>query len=212
MSPGPTAATITVRETLALLDAPFAATASAVAQDRYALWLGSGISFGRVDGLSELVPRVLEFLRVRIVHGDSECRFCKALNDALALALLAPDEQAGIDLTRPVSEWAICETVVTRLAANYSRFLSIMVDGEVDDFLLWDGVDVVRTYADASLEPDTEHLCIAVLVLEGVASEIATANWDPLIERAVVTLSGSVNPIIRAQSKSLVGADALPES
>jgi hypothetical protein len=61
----PNAATITVPETLALLDGQFASMARGVAEDRYVLWLGSGISFGRVDGLRQVIAKVLEFLRVR---------------------------------------------------------------------------------------------------------------------------------------------------
>lgn len=38
---GPNAAAITVPETLALLDGPFAPVARGVAEDRYVLWLGS---------------------------------------------------------------------------------------------------------------------------------------------------------------------------
>jgi hypothetical protein len=38
-----------------------------VAGDRCAFWFGSVISFGPVDGLKKIVPRVIEFLRVQIV-------------------------------------------------------------------------------------------------------------------------------------------------
>ena len=71
MPPGaPNAATITVPETLALLDGTFASVARGVAEDRYVLWLGSGISFGRVAGLRQVIARVLEFLRARTIPGD----------------------------------------------------------------------------------------------------------------------------------------------
>ena len=63
------------------------------------------------------------------------------------------------------------------------------MDGETDDFLLWHGLDVVSTFARDDIEPDVEHLCIAILVLEGVASDIASANWDGLIEKAVDSLT-----------------------
>ena len=90
----PIASTITVRETLALLDGPFLTFAKGVAEDRYAFWLGSGISFGRVDGLRKVVPRVVEFLRSQIVAGDPACRFKKALEEALALAQLSNEEKS----------------------------------------------------------------------------------------------------------------------
>jgi hypothetical protein len=53
MTPGdPSAANITVAETLGLLDGPFTGLAKGVAEGRYALWLGSGISLSRVPGLA----------------------------------------------------------------------------------------------------------------------------------------------------------------
>jgi len=69
----PNAATITVPETLALLDGQFSSVARGVAEDRYVLWLGSGISFGRVDGLRQVIARVLEFLpsgAIGLYHPD----------------------------------------------------------------------------------------------------------------------------------------------
>src|ERR1700683_2067026 len=105
MAPASTAATITVRGTLDLLDGQFAAFAGGVAEDRYALWLGSGISFGRVDGLKKVLPRVIDFLRAQIVVRDPACRFNKALADALGLAQLSEDEKDRINLALPFAEW-----------------------------------------------------------------------------------------------------------
>src|SRR5712691_3234272 len=115
MSPGPHAADITLTETLELLDGPFGPVASGVSQDLYALWLGSGISFGRVDGLRKLVPRVLEFLQLKVGVGDPNRRFRKALEDALALAAVTPPERALIDLERPIAEWPNLDAIVNRL-------------------------------------------------------------------------------------------------
>lgn len=181
--------TITVSETLRLLDSQFLTFAEGVAQDRYAFWLGSGISFGRVNGLKEIVPRVIEFLRSQIVVGNSACRFKKALDRALALAHLTNDEKARVDLGRPFTQWPDADAIVSRLISNYARFLDIAVDGEVEDYLLWNGVDVVSTFANPAIEPDVEHLCIAILILEGVLSNIASANWDGLVEKGVDTLT-----------------------
>ena len=131
MALAPTAANITVRETLGLLDGPFLAFAEGVAEDRYALWLGSGISFGRVDGLKRVVPRVVEFLRWQIVAGDPACRFKKALEEALALAQLSDEEKGRVNLARPFSEWPDAEVIGNRLVDKYSRLLDIQVDGEL---------------------------------------------------------------------------------
>ncbi|MDJ0390240.1 SIR2 family protein [Roseomonas sp. E05] len=192
----PPAATINVRETLALLDGPFAAVAAGVAEDRYAFWLGSGISFGRVMGLKQVVARVIEFLRLQMIMGSPDCRFLKALNEVLGLAQLSDEEWSRVDFARPFSEWPDSPTIAGRLVNNYARLLDIMVDGEAEDFLLWNGADVPATFADPAIEPDVEHLCIALLILEGAASDIATANWDPLIERAVDLLSGGQPAVV----------------
>jgi hypothetical protein len=196
MASAPHAAAITVKSTLDLLDGPFALLASGIAQDRYAFWLGSGISLGRVEGLRQLVPRVLQFLQTRVGIGDATCRFRRALDDALNLAAVTPVERALIELERPVAEWPNLDAIVNRLVSNYARFLEIAVTGEDDDYLLWEGVNVVDTYGDPAIEPDVEHLCIAILVREGLSSKIASANWDGLIEKAADELSGGAPSLV----------------
>ena len=186
----PNAATITVPETLALLDGPFASVARGVAEDRYVFWLGSGISFGRVDGLRQVIARVLEFLRVQTTPGDPTCRFSRALSAALELAPITDHERDRIELTQPFATWPDRDEIVLRLCTNYARLLDINVDGEPDDYLLWEAVDVRATFADPGREPDVEHLCLAILVLEGACSDIASANWDGLIEGSIAALTG----------------------
>lgn len=72
---------------------------------------------------------------------------------------------------------------------SYASVLDIRVEGEADDYMLWNAVDVRTTFGTLA-EPDCEHLCIAILVMEGAIADIASANWDGLIERAVERLSG----------------------
>ncbi len=187
---GPNAATITVPETLALLDGSFATVSRGVAEDRYVLWLGSGISFGRVDGLRQVIAKVLEFLRARTTPGDPTCRFGRALRAALDHAPLTATENARVDLTQPFAAWPDHNDIVDRLCNNYARLLDINVDGEPDDYLLWEAVDIRSTFADPAKPPDVEHLCLAILVLEGACSDIASANWDGLIEGSIASLTG----------------------
>jgi len=76
--PAPSASSISLAQTLDTLDGPFRSVALGIAEDRYAFWLGSGISFGRVDGLKKIIPRVLEFLRVKVDLANpcvSACNF-----------------------------------------------------------------------------------------------------------------------------------------
>jgi hypothetical protein len=69
----PTAANISIRETLDLLDGPFAELSLGVAQGQYAFWLGSGISRDRVDDLKRVITRFLRTykrestLQIRVV-------------------------------------------------------------------------------------------------------------------------------------------------
>jgi hypothetical protein len=185
--PSASAATISIQETLQLLDGPFASFAEGVAENRYALWLGSGISLGRVEGLKKVIPRVIEFLRSRI-SGDP-CRFRTALKAALQLAQLSPHEAGRVDFGKPFSDWPDAEAITDRLIGKYSSLLDVEVDGEAGDFLLWNAVDVIATFADPGIPPDVSHICIAILILEGVASDIASANWDGLVESAVNLLA-----------------------
>ncbi len=186
----PDAATITVSETLALLDGQFAPVARGIAEDRYVLWLGSGISFGRVDGLRQVISRVLEFLRARSNPGDSTCRFGRALQAALNLAPITPEEEARTDFTQPFATWPDSNNIVKRLCSNYARLLDINVQGEPEDYLLWEAVELRATFADPSKPPDVEHLCLAILILEGACSDLASANWDGLIESAMAAMTG----------------------
>lgn len=184
----PDANTISVRETLDLLDGPFSAMSEGVSQDLYAMWLGSGISFGRVPGLMKVIDRVLRFLQQQVVLGDSDCRFRIALWAVLDLTNLTVEERTRTNLDLPVDDWPDLHAFTVRLINNYARMLDVSVDGEESDFLLWRGIDVRGIYANLSTTPDAEHLCLALLAVEGVVSDIASANWDGLIEKAISEL------------------------
>ncbi len=195
------AATITVPEVLALLDGPHAGLALAVARDHYAWWLGSGISFGRMPGLRSVAKKVIAFLQARIEHGNPACRFRDALGRLLAVASPTADELARCDLDLDPAGWPDLDTIAGRLVSHYAQMLNIEVENEPQDYLLWEAVDVPNTYGDLAKEPDVEHLCIATLVVEGVASEVVSANWDGLIEKAMGELAGAVQ-ILRTHADS----------
>jgi len=195
MANGPDAATITVRETLDLLDGEFRDFADGVADGQYAFWLGSGISLSRFPGLKDLVERVLEFIRSRADTTNGNCPYHQALERAFVIATLSDRERNQIDLTQPASAWPIIDALKQRLTNQYATFLNIDVDGEADDVLVWEGVDVVGTYANPNTAPDAEHYALAILVKEGLATELASANWDGLIEQAVEEINGTNSAI-----------------
>jgi hypothetical protein len=199
VTPGaPTAFTISVRQVLELLDGPFAGLAAGVARGRYAFWLGSGISRERVDDLKQVISRVLTHLQTRIDVTNANCGYRLALDEAIAFANLSVADRAAIDVTQPIAAWSCRETILANLTDKYSRLLDIRVAGHADpDYLLWEAVDVPTTFAPGGAAPDCEHLCLAILSLEGVLPDVATANWDGLIETAVNELSNASDNVLR---------------
>ena len=183
------AATISVSETLALLDGSFDSVSRGVARDEYALWLGSGISRGRLMDLPAIVRKVLTVFQERAHGGDKH--YEHALRAALRLAGINDAAASGIDLSCAITGWPNIDGLVNLLISRYAHFLDIRVDDLADDFIIWELVDVPETYGDVGIPPDCEHLCIAILVLEGMISHIASANWDGLIESAFARISGA---------------------
>jgi SIR2-like domain len=202
-----TALTISIPQTIDLLDSDFAKLAEGVAESRYAFWLGSGISRERVDDLKPIIARVIAYLRDRIDPSAANCRFRVALDDALIHAKLSAAEKAQIDYAKPITEWPVLDTVIARLTSAYARLLDVRLEGEAADYLLWEAVDVTTTFAAAGATPDCEHLCIAILAIEGVLPDVASANWDGLIEAAVDELTDGSGTTLRV----CVRADDLRE-
>jgi hypothetical protein len=198
----PSAATISVAETLELLDGPFAELVDGFAQRQYGLWLGSGISRDRVDDLRSVIERVLKHLRSKADFSDPACTYVRALNEALDLAQLSDADRHGFDPSQPFADWKPLPTIVARLRNQYATLLDIRIDGYPADHLLWDVVDVPGTFAKADLEPDCEHLCIAILVIEGVLTDIASANWDGLIEKGIAQLTQGAGGVLRVCVKT----------
>ena len=116
----------------------------------------------------------------------------------MELAHLSPDDRARVDFTVHVPGWPVIDTVLTNLTREYSRLLDIRVAGHNEpDFLLWEVVDVPTTFSAAHTTPDCEHLCLAILLLEGVLPDLPTANWDGLIEAAVDELTDAAGTALR---------------
>jgi len=209
LAPAPTAVTISVRQALELLDGDFSALARGVAERRYAFWLGSGISRDRVDDLKSVIARILSFLRDRVDHANPHCPYRRALDEAVGHARLSAADRAQADYTRPISEWPIRDTLLVNLTQEYARVLDIRVAGQPDpDYLLWEAVDVRATFAPTTAVPDCEHICIAILVLEGVLPDVATANWDGLIEAAVDELTNDSATALRIPTMATPRSDA----
>jgi len=186
-------AACSTRAALQILDSGFAALGDGVANADYGLWLGSGISLGRVEGLAQLVVRLLEFLRIEATRVDPRGHD-EALTSALRLGQMPDDEIAKLDLRTPVDTWPNRDALAHELRSRYSDLLAIPVPGHDADYLLWNGISIADSFPE-SAEPDSEHLCIAALILEGAFPMIASANWDGLIEKAVKQLAPDNSPL-----------------
>lgn len=186
---------ITVSQTLALLDSDHTGFARGIGDGRYMFFLGSGISRGAVPGLDGVVLRVLEDLQAKMTPGDLDDRFRTALIEILSeVAQLTGDEWARVDLDEPAASWPDCTIIVNRLTQKYALMLNVDVEDEDIDYLLWHGVRPAETYGDAAIAPDVEHLCLAILGLEGAVSVMASANWDGLVEAAMARLVADAAP------------------
>lgn len=184
----PTAADISIVETIELLEGQHREFAAGFEAGMYALWLGSGISRDRVVGLDGVLAKLLESLRQRISN-TVDCQHYKAFREIIGLAELTSDEQDQVDINIAASHWPCFTKIIDRLWNKYAQVLGTEVDNQRLDYLLWDILDFQNTFS--SQEPDAEHLAIGMLVLEGVVSDLATANWDALLETAMVQLGQS---------------------
>ena len=189
----------TAADVLHYLDGEFAEFARGVADARYTLWLGSGISLDRVEGLKAILHRALMTLHEAVDPDNDGCRFRAALHQILERSGLGPEKLAALDEAAGPADWPESELrdLLRGLAQNYSKVLDVRVAGEAADYLLWEVIDVRASYAQGEIEPDCEHFAIAMLSLEGHAPQILSANWDGLIEKAFGSLGHSSADILR---------------
>ena len=111
----------TTTEVLASFDSDAAEVANAVAQGKYLLWLGSGISRSVVPDIEALLTKLLRFLHERIDTADEACRFTRAVHDIFGVPPIPHEVRDAIDLSGPAAEWPL-DDLVTRLSPHYSLF------------------------------------------------------------------------------------------
>ncbi|WP_172829705.1 SIR2 family protein [Microterricola viridarii] len=180
----------------------FSEFTAAFHEGQYVLWLGSGISRDRVPNVYVLLERVVEHLRSKIVNDDADCEYRAALSEVLRLAGLGREELESVDFSMPAEDWPLRDRILSTLVTNYSRVLDVLVgDDKPEDYLVWTGLDVPNTYGSPDLEPDVEHYCIAILMLEGLVASAVTANWDGLLEKALGELTPAFGSLVRVAVK-----------
>ena len=189
-----TADQISVREVLTKYEEEFAAMARAVENGEFALWVGSGIS-RNAPNLGDLIERALDFLREGANCIATRDTYNSAFEEALRLANFEPADLSG-QFGTPLANWPQRNKIINRLWNKYSRLLDIRIKAKPADFMLWEAVDIREAFADPA-PPATEHLCIAILILEGAVDTIASANWDGFIESAIARLSPGAHSVLQ---------------
>jgi hypothetical protein len=195
----PTAWEISILETLELLDGSLKEFADGVADDRYAVWLGAGVSLGKLPGLKGVAEAVLEHVRSKVDLDNPACAYRKCLSDILALVALDDAQSAAIDFSIPVATWSPIDQIKLQLVDRYAVMLDQFPETESLDYLVWEGVRVVDRYADPTTTPGAEHLGLAALIMEGVASDCVSANWDDLIEKAMRIAGGPNSAVLQVR-------------
>jgi hypothetical protein len=185
---------ISISDVLAKYEAEFAEMARATENGEYALWVGSGIS-RKAPNLGDLIERALDFLRVRAIEPATEENYLPAFHQALKQAKIEPADLSG-QFGTPLAVWPQRQAIITELWNNYSRVLDTRIKGESTDFILWDAIDIREAFAHPAA-PAAEHLCIAILILEGAIRTIASANWDGFIEAAIAKLSAGAQGVLQ---------------
>jgi len=188
---------VTVRQSVDMLDSNFDEFARGVTARQYVLWLGSGISRDRMPGLDGIVEQLLEGLRIRIDLSDPNCPYEIALVTVLKLAGVDSLVSGGIDKTKSVTFWPNVSDLITQLVQKYSQVLEVSVGDKGADYIMWDILDLASTYSSAVVEPDCEHICIAILIKEQAFDKVVSANWDDLIEKALEKISDVNEPGIK---------------
>lgn len=190
----PSASDIAVPEVLAKFEAEFATVAKAIENGEFALWIGSGIS-KEAPKLGDLIERAFDYIRARAIEAGTAGVYRPALEEALSLAEIDPTDVEA-HFGQPLAMWPQHEAIIERLWNKYSRVLDIRIAGTAADFILWDAIDIRDAFSHPA-PPAAEHLCIAILILEGAVQSLASANWDGFIEAAISRLSNNLDGVLQ---------------
>lgn len=173
-----------LRKALQSLQQEHAALVGDVVDGRRFLWLGSGISRDQVPDLVAVIEQVLIFLRDHSHAGPDDVEHRAALLQIL-------EEHLPLEVARyRADEVGWLPLNVEPLRQVYSEILGVRVGSFKGNYLLMTAADLPNTYGAGHLKPGIAHHLLAILIAEGVLKEIASGNWDGLVEAAVEGLTG----------------------
>lgn len=153
-----------------------------VLKGQFAFWLGSGISRERFPDVQTLLMEVLTLLHQKIDPHHPDCPYLKSITKIMELTSvrdLAP-EAAPNTWAEPRRK-----ELLNQLQGRYGDVLEQDVRAAGGTVTIrWDLLKLHERYGDSSILPDAEHRFVALLIEEGIVSELITTNWDALIEIA----------------------------
>jgi hypothetical protein len=164
------------------LTTTWSALTNGVLRGECAFWLGSGISRDKFPDVPALVIEVLKQLHSSSNITDPDCPYQKALTDIMQLTTIR-----DLPVTDAPDTWpdARKNELIQLLSDKYADVLEQDVRSGTRTILItWDLLRLQDKYGDPTKTPDAEHRFIALLIEEGIISELVTTNWDALVELA----------------------------
>lgn len=129
----------TVPDVLATLEAEFGPFVVGFCGAKYVLWIGSGVSREVVPGVSDLLKRVLEFVRSRMDSTDPNCPYGKALDEILDIGSVPATIRGTLDYTTPIDTWSDLSDILGRLEKHDAEVLNVQVGAHDPDYLVFAG-------------------------------------------------------------------------
>jgi hypothetical protein len=137
--------------------------------------------------LEELLAELIRYLQAQPGSRDEGDAHFVALKRIVEVHFA---EQFDDFLLHPLC-WRPRQSALRRAVNSYSEILAVEVDGQDDDYLLWDGIDIRKSYGSDSIDAGPDRQLIAMLIRERVVNAVVTTNWDGLIEETALAASAT---------------------
>jgi hypothetical protein len=189
----------TLTEALALLRHDWPDEVQHILEGQYSAWIGSGVSRYRFPDLHTLLRTLLIRLHAKVDPGSPNCPYRRALEQVVQLTTAR-----GVNYSDPPVQWPQLGDIVDQLRSKYSQAMGIplQIGGHAVD-LFWDVLQLQIVYSSPAVEPDADHRFLALLIEEGIFTDLVTTNWDSLIEvahqRCCTIVGRSLKVVVRCE-------------